>query len=283
MGLESLSFRRNIISLRTQNDLSRTERALGKVFGRLSSGLRIQSASDDAAGLAVSERLRAQVRSISQAQRNGNDGISMLQTAEGALTEIGDALIRMRELAVQAANGTLGTTERATLDNEFDELRSEIDRLAAATEFDGIDLIDGSLSAGLNFQVGIQGGGAASDTINVSLSSATSSDIGLTGGIGVDTATNASSAITAVDSAIDTITSQRGNVGSMQNRLQITINNLATMHENLSAAHGRIADADVAMEAANMARLQILMQSGISVLLQANQMPSLALPLLGAS
>lgn len=283
MGLESLSLRRNIISLRTQNDLSRTARDLGKVFGRLSSGLRIRSASDDAAGLAVSERLRSQVRSISQAQRNGNDGVSLLQTAEGALTEIGDALIRMRELAVQAANGTLGTTDRAALDTEFDHLRSEIDRLAAATEFDGIDLINGTLSGGVAFQVGIKGGGASSDTISVSLASATATDIGLTGAIGVDTATNATSAITAVDSAIDTITSQRGNVGAMQNRLQITINNLATMHENLSAAHGRIADTDVAMEAANMARLQILMQSGISVLLQANQMPSLALPLLGAS
>jgi flagellin len=281
MGLESISMQNNIISLRTNNSLLRTERALGVTYQRLSSGLRINSAKDDAAGLAISERLRAQTRSLSQAQRNANDGISLLQTAEGALTEIDDMLIRMRELSVQAANGTLSSADRTALNSEFTALRSEIDRLATTTEFDGIDLINGGLSgAGVNMQVGT--GGTSNDRINVTLSSAMSANIGISAGLSITTATNASNAIAPIDTALNNITRQRGTIGAFQNRLLSTVNALTSAHENLSAAQSRIADADIALEAASLARLQILMQSGISIMTQANQNPAMALTLLSA-
>jgi flagellin len=274
------SVRSNASSLNAQRNLMRTERSLGSVMQKLSSGLRINQASDDAAGLAISEKLRSQVRSLAQAQRNANDGISLLQTAEGALAEESDMLIRMRELAVQSANGTLGSDERAALHNEFSALRSEINRISSVTEFNGAQLIDGSLSGGVSFQVGI-GNNATNDRISVSLSSASATSIGISSGMSLSTATGAQNALGLIDNAITNVSSRRGDIGAAQNRLLTTINNLATSHENLSAANSRIRDADIAQESATFASAQILMQAGVSILAQANQQPSLALSLIG--
>jgi flagellin len=273
------SVKSNAASLNAQRNLMRTERGLGSVMQKLSSGLRINQASDDAAGLAISEKLRSQVRSLSQAQRNANDSISLLQTAEGALAEESDMLIRMRELAVQSANGTLGSDERAALHNEFTALRSEIDRIASVTEFNGTQLIDGSLSGGVSFQVGINNN-ATNDRISVSLSSATATSIGISSGMTLSTASGAQSALGLIDNAIGQVSDRRGDIGAAQNRLLTTINNLATSHENLSAANSRIRDADIAAETAKFASTQILMQAGVSILAQANQQPSLALSLI---
>jgi flagellin len=266
-------------SINSQKNLQRTEKTLGTAMSRLSSGMRITKAADDAAGLSISERLKAQVRGFSQAQRNANDGVSLLQTAEGALGEIGDMLTRMRELAVQSANGTLGTDERSSLNDEFGALRSEIDRIANATEFNGIQLIDGSLSSGVAMQVGIANV-AANDRISITLTDADATAIGITGGMALTTATTSQNSIVLIDSAITNIANRRGDIGAVQNRLTTTVNNLQTMQENLSAANSRISDADVATESASFARTQILMQAGLSVLSQANQLPQMALMLI---
>lgn len=269
----------NISSLNAQRNMLRTERSVGTAMSRLSSGLRINQASDDAAGLAISEKLRSQVRSLSQAQRNANDGISLLQTAEGALAESNDMLIRMRELAMQSANGTLGSAERLAIHEEFSALRSEMDRIANVTEFNGTSLLDGTLSAGVTFQVGTDNV-AANDRITVSLSDSDAAAVGITSGMTLSTVTGARTALGLVDTAISSITTRRGDIGAAQNRLLTTINNLATSHENLSAANSRIRDADIAQESASFASSQILMQAGVSILAQANQMPSLALSLI---
>lgn len=279
MPIESLSLRTNKSSLNAQKNLQRTEKTLGGAMSRLSSGMRITKAADDAAGLSISERLKAQVRGFGQAQRNANDGVSLLQTAEGALGEIGDMLTRMRELAVQSANGTLGSDERSSLNDEFGALRSEINRIAAATEFNGIQLIDGSLSAGAAMQVGIQNV-AINDRISISLTDSDAIAIGLSAPVVLTTATTSQTAIAAIDAAIQAVANQRGDIGAVQNRLTTTVNNLQTMQENISAANSRINDADVATESASFARTQILMQAGLSVLSQANQLPQMALMLI---
>jgi flagellin len=274
-----ITLRTNVASLGARRNMQVTEQHLGVAMARLSSGLRINTASDDAAGLAISEKLRAQVRSLSQAQRNANDGISLLQTAEGALNEISDMLIRMRELSMQSANGTLGSAERNSVNQEFTALRAEIDRIAAVTEFNGTQLIDGSLSAGATFQVGIQN--LQNDRISVSLSAADASAIGITSTMTLSTVTGARDALDLIDDAITAITNRRGDIGAAQNRLYSTIDALAAAHENLSAANSRIRDADIAQESTEFARAQVLMQAGVSVLAQANQMPSMALSLIG--
>ena len=274
-----LTINSNLASLNAQRNLRKTERTLSTSMTRLSSGLRINEASDDAAGLAISEKLRAQVRGLAQAQRNANDGISLIQTAEGALNETSDMLIRIRELAVQASNGTLGTSERAAINNEFTALQAEIDRIANVTEFNGTKLIDGSLSTGLSFQVGLNDS-ASTDRITVSVSSAVATALGLSTGMTLSTATGAQASLSVIDTAISRVSTRRGDLGAIQNRLYSTINNLAATHENLSAANSRIRDTDVAAESAALMRGQILMQSGIAVLAQANQLPSLALSLL---
>lgn len=279
MALESLSLRTNLFSINSQRNLSRTEKQFGTSMGRLSSGMRIMKASDDAAGLSISEKLRAQLRGFLQAQRNANDGISLLQVAEGALGEIGDMLIRQRELAVQSANGTLGSDERASLNDEFVALRSEIDRITDGTEFNGIQLIDGTFSAGVDFQVGIQNNPGV-DRINVRLVESHATSLGISGGMSLSTVTGSQSAIGLIDAAIQAVANQRGDIGAIQNRFITTVNNIRTMHENLAAARSRIADADVAEESAAFARTQILMQAGLSVLSQANQLPSMALSLI---
>jgi flagellin len=269
----------NVASLNAQKNLMQSEKVLSTAMSRLSSGLRINMAADDAAGLSISEKLRADIRSLVVAQRNANDGISMLQTAEGGLNQIGDMLLRMRELAVQAANGTLGNAERGALNDEFVELKSEIDRIANTTEFGGKFLLNGSLRTGVELQVGINN--TTNDTVTVSLVSATAAAISFSATVAISAVSKASLAMTRLDSAINQVSDRRGDIGAKQNRLYVTINNLAAMHENISAANSRIRDADVATESANFLKGQILMQSGLSVLAQANQLPSMALSLLG--
>jgi flagellin len=268
--------------------MMRTESSLQTSLSRLSSGMRITSAKDDAAGLAISENLRAQVRGLAQAERNANDGISLVQTAEGALNEVSGALIRMRELAVQASTGTLGADERKYLNNEFQDLMTEINRIASVTEFNGTKLLNGAASTGISFQVGLNN--VTDDRITASIAGTTgntyASKLGIVGGganLGaqsVSTATKAQTSLSIIDKAIKDISGTRGDLGAIQNRLSITVNNLATQRENLAAANSRIRDVDVAAESVEMTRSQILMQAGVSVLAQANQLPGLALSLL---
>ncbi len=266
----------NVASLNAQRNLSNATESLSRSFDRLSSGLRITRASDDAAGLAISERFRADVRSLQQAQRNANDGISMLQVAEGSLNESSNILVRMRELAVQAANGTLGSAERATLDQEFQDLISEIDRIAAVTEFNGIQLLDGSATS-VTFQVGA--GNSANDRISVSGVDATATGLSI-GAADITTDTNAQSAIGTIDTAIDSLTGLRADFGTAQNRLESTVRSIAVAVENTAAAESRIRDVDVASETAQLTRNQVLQQAAVSVLAQANLSSSLALQLL---
>jgi len=265
----------NTASLNAQRNLMNTTNNLSRSMERLSSGLRITRASDDAAGLAISERFRSEIRSLSQAQRNANDGISLLQIAEGALNESSNTLIRMRELAIQSANGTLGTAERTTLDNEFQALLAEIDRVAAVTEFNGVQMLDGTAPT-VTFQVGANN--TVNDQISVTGVDATSTGLGATGDI--TTVATAQTAIDALDTAIDALSGLRAGFGTAQNRLESTIRSIAVAVENTSAAESRIRDVDVAHETAVLTRNQVLQQAGIAVLAQANQSSAAALSLL---
>ncbi len=267
----------NIASINAQRNLSNVNKALGDNFRRLSTGLRISTASDDAAGLAISERLRAQIRSLDQAKRNSNDGISLVQTAEGALNEVNSILTRLRELSVQASNGTVSNEDRETLDQEFQQLVNEINRIGQSTDFNGINLLDGSSST-VSFQVGI-GTNSAVDQISVSLDPTLSTSLNLNT-LDIGSGGNTSLAITQVDAAINTVSSLRGRLGSVQNRLNSTINNLSVQSENLQAAESRIRDVDVAFETAQLTRNSILQQASISILAQANAQPQSALGLL---
>ncbi len=253
----------NIASINAQKNLAKTQSQLERSLDRLSSGLRITRASDDAAGLSISESLRAQIRGLGQAQRNANDGISVIATAEGALAEISNILIRMRELAVQSASeGSISNTERSFLQNEFSALSSEITRIANATTFGGRTLLDGSLSGTnqLTFQVGIFNNSAV-DRITLSVGNATASTLQVgTSNAAVSTTLAAQSALARIDSALSTVSTLRGNLGAAQSRLQSTINNLAVGIENLSAANSRIRDVDVASETAALVRAQVLQQ-----------------------
>lgn len=274
--MPTLSLVHNISALVAQRNLASTTVGLAQSASRLSSGLRITTAADDAAGLAVSERLRAQTRSLAQAERNANDGVSLLQTADGALNEVGDLLIRMRELAVQASNGTLGTSERQSIADEFSELSDEIDRIAEVTEFNGQKLLDGSVS-GLSFQVGIASG--SSNQIDVTIDEASASALGLSSA-SLSTAVLAEQAIDDVDSAIDALSTVRGQVGASLNRFDSAVSNLQTAQESLTTARSRIVDVDYASEVTKFTQQNILLQAGIAVLAQANQQPSYVLSLL---
>lgn len=268
----------NIPSLNAQRNLSVTQGQLARSLQRLSSGLRINSAADDAAGLAISEGMRSQIRSMNQAVRNANDGVSLVQTAEGALNETSNILVRMRELATQAATGTVSSDQRSYIDSEFTQLKNEIDRIASATQFNGLNLLDGSSST-TSFQIGA--GNTSNDIISVTISAAASSSIGVnTASVSGNNGAAASAALGAIDTAIKSISNIRGNLGAVQNRLQSTINNLQVSVENLSAAESRIRDVDVASETAAMTRAQILTQAGTAILSQANQTPQSALSLL---
>ncbi len=266
----------NISSINAQRNLVNTTDRLAKSLQRLSSGLRITRASDDAAGLAISENFRAEVRSLGQAQRNANDAISLLQIAEGALNETSGILIRMRELAVQAANGTLGSAERTTINTEFQDLSSEITRIANVTQFNGRLLLNGNSS--ITFQIGTENTG--SDRISVSSVNATASAVGVTSTTVVTSASAAQSALTTLDSAISQVASLRANFGTVQNRLESTIRSLAIAIENTAAAESRIRDVDFASETAELTRNQVLQQAGVSVLSQANVSTQSALALL---
>jgi flagellin len=267
----------NIASLNAQRNLEGITSRLNTNYRRLSTGLRITTAADDAAGLAISERLRAQIRSIQQAKRNANDGISLVQTTEGALNEVSSIMIRMRELAIQANNGSVSSSDRKTLNEEFSALISEVDRIAKSTRFNQISLLDGS-ATNLQFQVGFGTTGGV-DTILVSLSPALSTSLGLSN-LSINSSGSPSASIAAIDTAIDNISSLRGTLGAAQNRLSSTISNLGVASENLSAAESRIRDVDVALETASLTRNSILQQAAISILGQANSAPQAALQLL---
>jgi flagellin len=267
----------NTASINAQRNLLNVTERLSTNYRRLSTGLRIATAADDAAGLAISERLRAQIRSLDQAKRNANDGISLVQTAEGALGEVSSIMVRLRELAVQAANGTTSDADKATLNAEFGDLVNEINRIGRSTEFNNINLLDGS-SAAVSFQVGF-GTTTGIDTISVSLSATLSTSLGLNS-LDIGSGGNTSTAIAALDTAINTVSSLRGRLGAVQNRLGSTINNLSVQVENLSAAESRIRDVDVAHETAQLTRNSILQQASIAILAQANASPQSALGLL---
>lgn len=265
----------NIASLSAQRNLAKVTDRLVRNYNRLSSGLRIATAADDAAGLGVSERMRAQIKSYGVAARNTQDGISLSQTAEGSLNEVSNILSRMRELAVSASNGTLSSADRSTLDNEFQSLADEIGRISGETEFNNVALLDGSTSS-IDIQVGLHSG----DTISVSMENASASALGISS-LSLSSASGAGAAISALDSAIDTVTTARGSLGASQNRLQSALNSILNVRENLSAAESRIRDVDFAFETADLTRNSILQQAATSVLAQANVQPQLALNLLG--
>lgn len=273
MGLRVNS---NISSINAQRNLTGTTDRLQKSLQRLSSGLRISRAADDAAGLAISESFRAEIRSLQQAQRNANDGISLLQIAEGALNETSTLLIRLRELSIQSANGTLGDSERATVDEEFQGLLSELDRIAAITEFNGQTLLNAP-SSSITFQIG--SGADANNQFSVSSVDATVSALGL-GGIGVLSSGGALASLALLDSAIGQVATIRASFGTAQNRLESAIRSIAIAVENTSAADSRIRDVDFASETAELTRNQVLQQAGISVLSQANVSAQSALSLL---
>ena len=269
----ALRINTNIAALNATRILNRSTQSLNTTLQRLSSGLRINSAKDDAAGLAIAEGFRSAARGAAVAQRNGQDGISLVQTAEGALVETTNMLQRMRELAVQAANGTQSDTNRASIDAEVQQLRQQIDQIAQNSEFNGLTLIDGSHS--FTFQVGFRAG----QTLSVNTMSARAVALHINN-ISVSTQTLASSSISTLDLALQSVTTMRGNLGAYQNRLEFTINNLAIMEENARASESAIRDADIARETTNFTRTQILVSAGTSVLAQANVLPQTALQLL---
>jgi len=252
---------------RTVMSLNRVNSLMADGMERLSSGLRVNKAADDPAGLAVAMQLNAQDRSASQALRNTGDGISMLATAEGAMGEIGNILDRMRELAVQSSSETLTSSQRSTIDDEFEELSAEIDRISASTEYNGITLTDGTPSS-VNVQVGING--SASNQIELTFSDVASSVLGVdTSSVDLTTASAASSAISSIDSAIDTIAGERASIGASQNRLESSQNYMTELQLATRAAKSNIMDADMAFEVAEMSRLQVIQAAGIASLAQA--------------
>jgi flagellin len=265
----AMTINTNVVSLNAQRNLSMSQSSLATSMERLSSGLRVNSAKDDAAGLAIATRQNAQIRGINVAIRNANDGISLAQTAEGALATITDALQRMRELAVQAQNGSNGTGDRANLNTEYQQLSAEITRIAAQTKFNGTAIVGASAGAQV-FQVGPNGG----DTLTITTTTVTTVAGDLT------TAANASTAVGAIDTALDTINTSRASYGAAMSRFSMAIQNLQITGENMSAARGRIMDADFAAETANLSRAQILQQAGSAMVAQANQLPNQVLALL---
>ncbi len=269
----------NTASLNAINNLNRTTRNLTGSYGRISSGMRIARAADDAAGLGVAESLESQSVSGRQAMRNTNDGISVIQTAEGATNEVSDILIRMRELAVQSSSETLADDERAYIQTEFEQLSDEIDRIASSTTFNGLALADGSNTT-LDVQVGINN--SADDRITITLGDLTASSLGVdTGSADLSTVTGAQAAIDIFDTALDSVSTIRSDFGAVQNRLDSALSNMETYVENLEGAESQIRDADFAFETAELAKQQILQQAGVSVLAQAKNMNQGVLNLLG--
>ena len=269
----------NVMSLQARRHLQEHSRRLMKSMERLSSGLRINRASDDPAGLAISERMKSQIRALTVLNRNAADGISMVQVAEGGLDTVADILIRMKELATQSLNGTISDQQRGYLDSEFQTLKEEITRIGQSTEFNGINLLDGSAGT-LNLRIGVGSAGTGDLAIDMNQDATTS-------GLNIDSldilaATDASAraAIDGLDAAIGTVSSHRANLGAYQNRLGSIVRQNLNLSENLSAANSRIRDVDIASEMSEMTSAQILQQMAVSILSQANTQPSLMMRLL---
>jgi flagellin len=272
----------NVSSLNAQRNLGVTRLAQQKVLEQLSSGQRINRAGDDAAGLAISENFKAQIRGLGQAERNAQDGVSLVQIAEGALQEVSNILIRLRELSVQSASDTIGPTERKFLNVEFEQLLSEVDRIANSTEFNRVPLLNGTGSV-FDIQIGTRND-PLSDRLTFDASSA---DVNVAA-LGLNLASvsdkiSAQNSLAAIDQSIQTVSGVRADFGALQNRLQSTINNIQVSSENLSAANSRVRDADVASATAELTRTNILMQAGTSVLAQANQSTTTALGLINSA
>jgi len=278
----------NIPSLNAQRILGTNNDRLAQSVERVSSGIRINRGADDAAGLAISEALRSDIRALRQAVRNANDGISLINVTEGALNEQSSILIRLRELASQAATGTVGSTERQTIQLEFNALRSEVDRIAATTQFNGQGLVDGSLASSATsanqvlIQVGIDSGANSRINLNteVDLTAVTASSLAIDT-LSLTSAAGALTALDTINTAISSVTQGRGKVGAVQNRLTRSVANLSVTIENLQAAESSIRDADIAEEIATLTRNQILVQSSTAMVGQANLIPQSILQLLG--
>jgi flagellin len=269
----------NTASNNAINNLNRNTRSLSSSFRKISSGLRVSKAADDAAGLAVAENLEAASRSAKVAMRNTNDGISIISTAEGAANEVGSILKRMRELAVQSSSETLDDDERAYIQDEFTELTEEVDRISAVTEFNGLQLSDGS-DTQLQVQVGVDN--SADDRITITLGDLTASTLGVdTGSVDLSASGSAQTAIDTIDAAIDSVSSYRSKFGAVENRLNSALNNLENYTENLQSAESQIRDADFAYETAEMSKNQIMQQASTSVLAQAKTVSQGALNLIG--
>lgn len=274
----AISIQTNVSSLETQKALGKTQMALNKNFSRLSSGFRINTAADDAAGLAISESMKSQIRSYTVAERNSNDALSMTQTAESALGEMHDILGRMRELAMQGANGSMTDTDRSYLDTEFTALKEEMQRMQHSAKFNGRELISSTASS-ITFQIGLNN--TASDQITLTFGGlGLSALLATANSLAGATTGNSLAALGQIDAALTTISTNRAKYGATMNRLDVAVSSIQTMRLNLTAANSRIIDVDVAEETASMSRNQILSQAGASVLAQANQLPQLALSLL---
>lgn len=275
----ALTVNTNMASMRAANSLNSTQGNLSNTLSRISTGLRVTKAADDAAGMAVATNLSTQARSGRQAIRNANDGISVIQTAESASKEVLNILDRMRELSVQSASETLADGERSYINDEFDDLSNEVQRIAKATEFNDIALSDG-VTTSLDVQVGINGG--TPDQVTITLGDLTSSSLGVaTTDVDLTSATGSQTAIGVIDTAIDSVNSIRAEFGSAQNRLDSSIGNMTSYVESLSSAAGQIMDADYAHETSEMTRLQVMQQAGVSALAQAKGMNSSVMQLLG--
>lgn len=276
-----LAIMTNSSSLNAQRNMMSTGRSLNQSIERLSSGLKVNSASDDAAGIAVSTGLTAQTKGFQQAMENANEAIALLQTTEGSYNSVSDILIRMRELAVQAASDTLTDKERAYLNTEFEDLTSEITRISDVAEYNGINLLDGTAGDGsgnMVFQVGTRN--TANDQITITLADQDATSLGVDV-LDVSTLATSQTAIATIDTALDTLATDRSTLGSKVNELTAAVDNLAITIENLSTANSQIKDADIAAESADFTKHQVLMQSGVAMLSQANGVSQMALRLLG--
>lgn len=274
----ALFIQTNTASLQAQKNLLGNQDKLQRSFARLSSGFRINTAADDAAGLAISESMKSQIRSFSVAERNASDGISMAQTAEGALGEVHGILGRMRELAVQSANGNLTATDRGFLQTEFTQLQSEVGRIQQSAEFNGQKLVNAT-AATITLQVGLNN--TSSDQISITTGNVALTSVANSIAISGAGATASLASLSTIDAAITNVSTARSKFGASMNRLEVASSNIQTMRLNLSAANSRIRDVDVAAETSALSRNQVLTQAGISVLAQANQLPQLAFGLIG--
>lgn len=271
-----LTVRTNLTAMNAYNTLNNTQNSLSSTLNRISSGMRVTKAADDAAGLAVATKINSKATSLGQAMRNSNDGVSLIQTAEGSTNEVTNILTRMRELAVQSASDTLANSERVYINDEFDQLNDEITRIASVTEFNGLQLSDGTNTT-ISAQVGIEN--ASTSQITITLGDLRATVLGV-GTLDLSTSTGALSALDAIDSAIDTVNSYRSGYGSVQNRLESSLANASTYLESLSAAESQIMDADFAKESTEMTKLQIMQQAGVASLAQAKNINQSVISLL---